>query len=294
MSIINRHNIAGTQNSSNDTFMKVETHPNSHISLLNVYSEDRLTNSTYASASYSTGGEILTSNINKLALFSYDFRYCISNINARNNVISFMSSNTGPTVHSVTLTSGHYTRDTLMAHITFKLDTLTGVTGLTFTAGLLSDCVYLISSAGGDFRFVSSSHMDRAAPCSGLIITASLINSMVVTVGGQYTNYIDVTIDKLRDAQIIGNSFTKDNVFPILDHMFRIPISQPEGSAYVLQREQLYNLNYVSIRNKQLTTLNIALYDQFGELIFSPIQPLGNDQYNIPLITYEMKFTMSA
>jgi len=294
MSVINRHNIAGTLNSSNDNVLKVETHPNSHISLLNVYSEDRLTNTTYSNASYSTGGEILTSNINKLALFSYDLRYSISNINARNNIIKFMSSNTGTTIHSVTLSSAHYTKINLMNHIVLKLNSLSGVTSLTFSASSITETSYVIESVGGSYKFHQSSHIDRAAPCSGLIQTSELVNNMIVNVGAQYTNYIDVTIDKLRDAQIIGNSFTKDNVFPILDHMFRIPISQLDNSVYIFQREQLYNLNYVSIRNKQLNTLNIALYDEFGEFIFSPIQTLGSEQYNIPLIKYEMKFTMSA
>jgi hypothetical protein len=294
MSKFNRHDVTGVLNQGpGDNAIKVEIHPNAHTSLLNVNSDDRLTNSTYAQANYSIGGQILQSNVNKLAMFSYDIRYCISNINRRNDIITFFSSSSG-LEHSVTLISGHYTRDNLVSHIVSQLNGVTGSSGLEFSGDKIVDCNYTLSSDGGEFRFLSSSHIDRASPCSGLFITTDTVPSMIITLGAQYTNFIDVIIDNFRDAQIIQNTFTKDNIFPIIDHMFRIPIEQNEDNAFVFQREQLFNLNYVSIRNKELSTLQISLYDQFGELIFSPTQQLGSQSFNIPLIKYEMKFTISA
>ena len=294
MSQINRHNNAGDLNQApNDKALKVEVHPNSHTSLVNVYSEDRLSNSTYSQARYSIGGEILQSKVNKLAMFSYDMRYNVPNINSRNNIITFFSTASGLN-HTVTLDEEHYLRAALMIEIRSKLNTVSGASLLTFSEVETFDSVYELSAVGGSFRFLSSSHIDRAAPCSGLLKTTGNVSSMLVVVGAQYTDYIDVVIESFRDAQILQNSFTKDNIFPSTGHMFRIPIDQFDSDAYCFHREQFFNLNFVTIRNKQLNTLEISLYDQFGELVYTPTQQLANQVFNIPLIKYEMKFTISA
>lgn len=294
MSVFNRNNVTGFLNQSpGDESMKVEVHPNAHTSLLNVYSEDRLTNSTYASATYTIGGEILQSKINKIALTSYDLRYCISNINKRNDEITFFSSNSG-LEHTVIIGTEHYTNTLLIAEIITQLNTVTGASGLTFSGVEIVDCVFELLTIGGEFRFVSSSHIDRAGPCSGLLITTNTVSEMLITVGGQYTNYIDVVIDTFRDAQILQNAFTKDNKYPTNGHMYRIVVDQTDENAYININKQIENLSYVSVRNKEINTLFISLYDQFGELIYSPTQILGSQSFNLPLIKYDMKFSISA
>lgn len=292
MTEFNRHNVTGFLNQSpGDKALKVEVHPNAHTSLLNVYSEDRTTNSTYARADYEIGAEILQSKVNKLALSSYDLRYCISNINPRNDTIIFFSSFSA-LQHTVIIPNEHYTVNGLIMAIVTALNSVTGASGLTFSFDPLGACTYDLKSAGGDFQFISSSHIDRAGPCSGLFITSAPVSSQIVFIGAQYANYLDVIIENFRDAQILKNSFTKDNTFPINGHMFRITINQTD--EYVSITEEVKNLNFVSIRNKELTTLQILLYDQFGDLVFSPCQTLGGEVFNIPLIKYEMKFDISA
>jgi hypothetical protein len=295
MSVIERHNIAGVLNESpDDKYLKVETHANGHTSLLNIYSGDRNSNTTYASAQYSIGGEILQSKVNKTALFSYNMTYCIPNINFRNGIVKFYSNSGLGSTHSVVIVENHYSVADLMTALTTALNTESGSSGLTFSTNKLWGCVYRLTSVGGGFRFLSSSHVDRAAPCTGIFITQTETTSMLLNVGAQYTNYADIVIEQLRDAQILQNSFTKDNIFPVVDHVFRIPIFQPDGLALIYIDEQIKNLNHVVIRNKQINNLTVNIYDQFGELIFSPTQTIGAQVFNIDLLTYDLKFAISA
>lgn len=295
MSIFNRNEMTGILNQSpQDEALKVEIHHNAHTSILNVNSEDRTAGSTYASAHFQIGGEILQSKINKLALYYYRLDYCISNINERNNIISFFSTNSAAE-HTVTLTPGHYAIDALVNEIITQLNSVDASSGLTFDKDILTECTYNITSTGGDFRFLPSSHINRAGPCSGLFSTLAPTNNMIITVGGEYTKYIDVVIPAFRDAQILENSFTKDNTFPTNGHMVRIDISPTEeDSVYKIESSLVFNLNYVSIRNKELSTLDVFIYDQFGEPIYSPAQEIGGSVYNIPLMKYLFKFSISA
>jgi hypothetical protein len=295
MSVIERHNIAGVLNQSpNDKYLKVETHANGHTSLLNIYSEDRNTNSTYASAQYSIGGEILQSKVNKTALSSYSMWYAIPNINTRNDTITF-HSNVGPgSDHTVQIVHNHYNAGDLMTAVITALNTVAGASGLTFSVNPLWGRFYDLLAVGGGFRFLSSSHVDRASPCTGLFIADAETTTMTLTVGGQYTDYVDIVIPQLRDAQILENSFTKDNIFPVVDHVFRVPIFQVDGQVLLYVNEQIKNLNHVVIRNKQISNLTVNLYDQFGELIYSPVITIGNQSFNVRALKYDLKFAISS
>lgn len=294
MTTFNRHDVTGVTNQGIDQAMKVEVHPNAHSSLLNIHSSDRLSNTTYADAQYTIGGLIMESKVNKVALSEYRFRYCIPNINKRNDTISFLSSNTGAVVHTTVLVTNHYNIPDLMAHLETQLNLLTGASGLTFTVTEVFDCNYSVEAGGGTFRFVSSTHVDRASPCTGIFATAGLISGMDVVVGGQYTSYLDITMDQMRDAQIIQNSFTKDNIFAVIDHIYRVPVTQTPDNVFEDMNILIKNLNYIAIRNKDISNLRVKIYDQFGELIYSPVELLASEIFNIPLIKYSIKFSMSA
>jgi hypothetical protein len=283
--IRNRHTYAGDQGIDfSDNIMKVESHPVPHISLLHIDSTDRVPFTTYAKPRFEIGADIISRHVNKIAMSDISISSNIPNVNPQNSNISFETPSNG---WSVELTTGFYTVPDLIAHIISTLNTISGASGLTFVATQeFGNCYKIEVGVGDSFKFVSSSHIDRAEPLSGLYITNDFVNSIKVSADGLYTRFIDFISRDVRDSQIIENLFTKDYSFSVLNHFYRYDVIT--GDKPYVDKIQISNLSYNTVRNKEKNIIDLEVYNQFGDLIYSPVMTYGTQTVNIEIFKYKI------
>lgn len=280
-----------------DHVSHVETHSKIRSRLF-INSEERLTNTGYDEARYFSGSSIIKSPITKIGLESFKMSIAYPNVNSRNNVITFFSS-VSAINHSVTLDTAFYTIPDLMTEIQAKLNSVTGASGLTFTITVFPGSLnsFEITVAGGSYRFVSSSHIDRARPLSGLFAFPTVTNQPVVVVSlGFYTRFIDVVCNDLRDGIHLPNLFSGENTISNSGHIFRIFVDDYTEAGvnklYVNKDVKLPIIQYSSFRPKQLQNLSITLTDEFNEALFSPDQTVGGLTQNIKYVDYFLTFAL--
>lgn len=289
--IQNRHTYSGNQGvSDQDTMLKVECHQPPHISLIHIDSNDRLPFTTYANPRFEIGSDIIARHVNKIAVSDISLSSNIPNINIHNLNIRFESI-TG--IHDVDLTTGFYTVPQLMLHIQTRLNTLTGASGLTFSIVQEFGNYYNVSvNVGLTFKFLTSSHIDRAEPLSGLYITDDFVNSIKVSADGLYTRFIDFISADIRDSQIIENHFTKDYTFSVLNHFYRYDVLV--GDKPYVDKIQITNLSYATVRQKEKNIISMEVYNQFGDLLYSPVINYGIQTVNIELFKFKFKLSISV
>lgn len=288
--IQNRHTYTGNQGQNpKDNIQKVEIHNPPHISILHVDSMDKLEFTTYANPRFEVNSEIMRRGINKIAMSEITVHSDIPNLNDRNLTIKFES---GMGVFEVDLITGFYEVSDLMDHIVLRLNTVTGASGLTWQIQNLYGNFYNISTVGGNFKFLSSSHIDRAEPLSGLLITDNFVSQQFVSAGGLYTRYVDFVSTDFKESQILENLFTKDYKYNIINHFYRYDMQS--GSAPFQDRIQVRNLSYSSVRSKERNIITLELFDQFGDLLFAPKITFENNDYLIELFKYELKLSIST
>lgn len=288
--IANRHTYTGNQNVGKlDTIQKVESHSPPHLSELHVDSTDRLAFTTYAAPRFEVNSEIIRRSVNKMAMSEITIHSNIPNVNGQNLTIRF-ESDVGS--HEVDLITGFYTVPELMDHIVLRLNTVSGASLLTFSATPIYGNLYNISAVGGNFRFLESTHITRAEPLSGLHVTDIRVNSLLVNADGLYTRFIDFISTDFKESQILENLFTKDYDYSIINHFYRYDIL--DGTKPYNDKLQIKNLSYSSIRNKDKNILTMALYNQFGDLIYAPKITYGTQTFIIDIFKYELKLSISA
>lgn len=288
----NRHTYTGNQNVGvDDEVQKVEIHVPPHLALLHVDSIDRLPFTTYSNPRFEINSEIIRRTVNKIAMSEITVSSNIPNLNDTNLDISFESA---MGIFNVTLTAGFYTVPDLMTHIVDTLNTVTVASGLFWNVTNAYGNYYNIFVIGGtSFRFLSSSHIDRAEPLSGLLITENFIDQQFISADGQYTRYIDFVSSDFRESQILENLFTKDYRYNIINHFYRYNIIQ-SGDVPYTDKVQIKNLSYSSVRSKEKNIITMQLYNQFGDLLFSPVVNYGGESFNIDIFKYQLKLSISA
>lgn len=285
----NRHNYTGNQKVQiGDEVLKVESHSPPHLGIVHIDSMDRLEYTTYSTPRFEIGGEIIRRTINKLALSEIQIFSNIPNVNEQNTNIRFETA-TG--IHSVDLFVQYYTVPDLMAHIITRLNTLSGVSNVVFSLINLYGNFYKITGTLG-FKFLSSSHVDRAEPLSGIYITDNFVIDLFVSADGLYTRYIDFLSSDLKESQILENLFTKDYAYSIINHLYRYDII--EGTKPYSDKLQIKNLSYSSVRSKERNILSLTLYNQFGDLLYSPTIQYNNQKVNIDVFKYSLKLSVSV
>jgi len=291
-----RSNAGLTKPNTNDHVTKVESHARVRSRLF-VNSDERLTNSGYDNAQYSSGSSIMKTEVKKIALESYKVDISYPNVNSRNDTITFFSNISG-TTHTVVLDHAYYTISSLITEIQSKLNSVTGASGLTFTFTLFpgSTDTYELAVAGGSYNFLSSSHIDRAAPLSGLFVTGLTNQIVTIVAHGFYTRFIDVVIDSLKDGIHLENLFSSDNTISNSGHVYRIPVTEfteaGVNKLFVSKDVLLPEIQFSSFRSKKLNQITVQLYDEFNELLFSPDQTIGGVTQNIKYVDYGMVFSL--
>lgn len=229
------------------------------FSTLYINSDDRTTKS-YSDARYESSN-ILQQNIKQIGIKDIHIENDIPNINTANNAITFFTD----AYYTVFLTPGYYPKNTIITQIITQLNA--SPAAIVFSEVVNGDIITLNGSV--PFRFVStrenqgnSSHIDKGRPNSGLYSTTNLITSMIVRPRGLYTEYIDFIAPLIKDGQSIANLFTKDNTFGDSGHLFRAVLTSNTFT------KQIETIHYSLLRQKKIDSLEIRVYDQWGDLLF--------------------------
>ena len=292
-----RSNTGLTHPNSKDHVAQVEAHSKIRTRLF-INSDERLSNTGYDEGRFFAGSSIIKEQISKIGLESYKLSLAYPNVNSRNNVITFFSSVSG-TTHSVTLDTAFYTSADLITEIQTQLNSVSGASGITFTFTIFPGSVntYELTVAGGSYNFVSSSHIDRARPLSGLFAFPTPTNQPILIVAlGFYTRFIDVLCNDLRDGSHLPSLFSGDNTISNSAHIFRIFVDDYTEAGinklYVNKEVKLPIIQYSSFRSKQLQNISISLTDEFNEPLFSPDQNVGGLTQNVKYVDYFFTFAL--
>lgn len=284
---------------THDKVQKVESHVRVRSRLF-VNSEDRVANTGYDNAQYTSGSSIMKAQVQKIGLESFKFDISYPNVNSRNKEIIFFSNISG-TNHTVLLDEAFYIVPDLITEIISKLNSVTGASGLTFSAvvapGSLSN--YILTCVGGSYRFLPSSHINRGKPLSGLFSTPTLVTpaeSVSIVCLGFYTSYIDIVCNPLRDGHHIPDLFTSDQKFSNGGHIYRVHVTEYDelgiNKLQVSKEVILPEIEFSQFRSKQLENMTIQLYDEFQQLIYSPDETVGGVTRNIDYLTYHLVFSL--
>lgn len=220
---------------------------------------------------------VLAQNIKRLSIIGVGANWQTPNVNPRNNVFTFLSSNTGATQHTVTFTEGFYqTSASLITEILAQLNSLTGTTGLTFTAPAVTGFPdkYTLTSAGGSYRIINTSNAitrGRTLYCfqiDEVLSTTKTVGSM----GLLYTTYIDFCSAKLNSYTRIPSRSNGSN-YNILFRAYFPPLSATQAPLIPLNvgffvPPQLNSINY--LYTDSISQFDMQLKDQWGDFLYVP------------------------
>lgn len=280
--------IRANNNNNREEHQHIAANP--HMSILYVDSDERLASgntgvSDTISRAFYRSNEMFRAEVHQIGVSKIHVKYNTPTINPRNNTITFATPASG-LFHTVTLVDGYYSPTTLMAHIQTQLNTVAGASLATFTIALVpgSNNTYLIT-ATNTFQFVDSSHLARAAPCSGLRITDNAVASMTVIAKGFYTSFVDITCPDLKEGMTRGNTFTADTGFSNTQHLIRQHVNSfADLYSDITIDKDIHVIHYNKIRQRRVSELTIEVFDEFGDLAYAPD--------NIPYISYSMEISL--
>ena len=286
------HNHPGSRNiPRNSVIQRVEAHEPKNTSILHINSFDRVDTTKYSDPRFQTTGDIMKADIAKIAVNEVDISYNIPNINSQNNVIKFQLGPPPaiPTTYTFVIPSRFYTVPDLMTTIT---GLLTAASAATFTLSNPTHGLYGIK-CDEPFRFISSSHLDRAECLSGLIITEAFSDViMSVIAEGLYTRYLDFLSVDIRENQVLPNLFTANNTYGTINHFYRHYIE--DGTTPFREVKQIVNLSYVPTSPKTKKIFKMQVFNQFGDLVYSPPVAFGGETYDVEFLKYSLKLSITT
>lgn len=274
-----------TDNNLEPPFVRIRS-PNSSFTYLDTFSiKDRLSSDGSNTGKWiiGTNNPLFIRRTKRFGITEFRMSNAITNINPRNNTISFNSSNTGATVHTVVIPEGFYTPATATTALIATLNSITGTTGLTFTAPTIypgNDRFISLTSAGGNFRILESDFTKKGYvfwgfnPYTTTGLSAPLSNTFVMgSITGVYTQYYDIVSASL-------NQFTKNpsggNDVPG-GHIFRVFTGDtPLGADITFGVPEIAFINFSS--NSTLNNIDISVVDQFDDPVYIP-SPIANNFY---------------
>lgn len=212
---------------------------------------------------------LLFTNISRVSVQSIGFNFISPNVNPRNNRIVVFSSFSG-SFHQVDLIEGFYnTTDLLIDHIVTRLNTITGLTGLTFSrvAVPLMPGAYTLSSAGGNYYFnLDCSAMVKGYQLYNLPRDQTPTSSKIVGVMSLiYTRYIDFVSSQLtKYAKVPSRTTGYSN--NIIERMYIDDSTYPHVVAQYEPGSSIFNYKPTD----SVSSIDIKLLDQFGDELYVP------------------------
>lgn len=208
-----------------------------------------------------------------IAVRSIDFCLNIYNVNDNNNLVQFISSNTGATIHGATILTGIYqTQVSLMNALTTALNALTGTTGLTFSyiVNPVNPLVYSLNTAGGDYYFidiVSNATLQKGKFLYNLSRNQTLNSSQIVgPVWGLASRYYDITSTNLTESTRVPSE--DGGVRGANALLYRFFMREEDRFATgSIGKEYADQLRWVRIgRDKIVQQVDMFIYDEWGDL----------------------------
>jgi len=221
-----------------------------------------------SASSESPSANILLQEVSRLKFYKAQINYITPNVNPRNNVITFFSTNSAA-FHTVTVPEGFYVNTTgIMDAIIAALNTVTGASGLTFSYSAINTWVVDLESAGGSYYFDLDSLMVKfGEQLVNLPRTQNpQTNKLVGSISLIYTRYIDIvssTLSQYSKVRTRSNGINSNIIF-------RVFVELPATSNII--RDDPFSEVLVNniLKGKNITQIDIQLRDQFGQLLYVP------------------------
>ena len=288
MERVNRtEHITGNQNRSNDDALQVITYDNSKKGHLYIDSNDKV-DGTYQNGIYINRNKLINNRIHSIGTKEINISYKIPNINESNNTIVYVFNSGPQTPRLATLTVGNYENITdLYTEITTQMNLVSGGVGTFSVSDITNTNVKLLSTF--DFKIISCNAVNNS-DCTGLFYT-QFTPDIVVNPTLQYTKYIDVVINELKQAQITNDTFTKSKTFNEKDHIARIFINKELSIPRVVDKEYKI-ISYFPFRHRDIEQFQIYLYTEKAQLINSNVQTIDSIDYEVKDIEYNIIFSI--
>ena len=222
---------------------------------------------------------LFSKNLIRIAVSKVFMTWITPNINIRNNVVGFRSSNTGATIHTVTIPEGFYnTRATAMQALVDALNSASGASFLTFAFVInpLNPLCADLLVVGGTYNFDLNSLMVRRGRALFNLPTDQTL-TVTKKVGAMHLQYT-------RDIAIFSNVLTRwtknpnqSNVrgnntllFTLFSDLF---LGIPGPIDVTVQ-----NLVFINYKPDQdIVAVDFFLTDEFGDELYVPSCAEGTD-----------------
>lgn len=229
----------------------------------------------------------LLSGANLISVIEYEINYISPNVNPRNNIIRFKSSNHPSTIFNVIVSEGfYYTSTDLIAAIVSALNTATGVTGLTFSSAVIAnfpDMYDLISSGGNYYILDDCLAITRGKFLWNLPSDAIYTNTKRVGIMGLlYTRYIDICSSTLTRYLINDSNGNPPNINVLFRSFKQTPQSDFTGSPSYNPPTVLYRFD------QNITNIDFQIKDEFGDFLYLPVE--NNNSSFFFLITLKVEY----
>lgn len=214
---------------------------------------------------------IFKNKVKRIGVAEVRMQWITPNVNERNNVVTFFSSNGGG-LHTVVVPEGFYTTPTLLLDaLVIALNTATGASGLTFSHLInpLNTITSALSCVGGNYYFdLDCLAIMKGAPLWSLPRSQTLNASKIIgAISLHYTRYVDlVSPDLNRYSKNINAS--NSNVSSGL--VYRLYLDQFKGTPGLTVSADR-NIKYFNWnRTNTFSTFRVELLDQFGDKLYVP------------------------
>lgn len=236
------------------------------------------------------GGEknnIFLTKIVRLSVTGIGINFITPNVNRTNNVVIFLSSNTGAVEHTVIVPEGFYqTRLDLMNALVVALNTATGASGLAFSHVIptINPLITNLASAGGSYLFFVptsgpiQSAIERGKQLWNLPIEQILSTSKIVgAINLMYTRYIDIQSRALTRHTKNPKTSNSGGATNLLFRLFlpAPPQGPPLGfvGGFTVANPTWINFS----RSQSITSVDFTIVDEFGDELFVPQYAEGTD-----------------
>jgi hypothetical protein len=218
---------------------------------------------------------ILYQNVQRLKFYSGGINWVTPNVNIRNNEIIFYSD-VSLELYTVTIPEGFYdTQVKLMDALIVALNSVTGVSGLTFgyIQKPLFPKTFILSAVGGNFYFdLSCAMIKKGVHLINLPKSQTLTNEKIVgPINLYYTRYVDLISSQLNQySKVIsrGNDGNSNIVFRYFTSG-RAPENSGVPQLLVREGQQILSV-FNTLKDKSIRQIDFELVDEFGEELYVP------------------------
>lgn len=228
---------------------------------------------------------IIMQGVNRVSVISTGVFWCTPNINARNNELRFFSTASGVS-HSVTLTEGFYDNQVdVINEIIAKLNSVTGASGLTFSANVKipGSFIYDITSTGGLFYFLDGFGCTSSRGKQFFNFETDSNPGNVKTVGNIsliYTRYITFNSKRLTRYQKVKAVSNSRSGTSEIARLF-IDNTKPAQNFFAYNFKNTFH----SEPDDAFHEIDIQILDEYGDELYLPdVFNGGNFQFDIGLL----------